>query len=492
LESKTVSQNFSLLHPSKALGGAQRMDKHSLLIGGRPVATKAHADVLNPSTGKVVGKMPLATEADIEAAVSAAKAAFVLWKEVSDSDRAAACRAVAAVIESHAEELAQLLTLEQGKPLNGLGSRFEIGGALAWTRHTAELQLPIEVLQDTPEGRIEMHRKPIGVIASITPWNWPVMIACWHIIPAIRAGNTVVIKPSPMTPLSTIRLVALMNEVLPAGVINVVTCDNETGALLSSHPDIAKVTFTGSAATGRKIMVGAAGTLKRLTLELGGNDAGIVLPDADPKAIAEGLFWGAFINSGQTCAALKRLYVHDSIYDETCSALAEYSKNIVVGDGLSPESILGPVQNRNQFEIVENFVEDAKAKGGRVLTGGSRSGDIGYFYPITLVAEVDHGCKLVDEEQFGPALPIIRYFKVEEAIRKANDNPAGLGGSVWGADIAAARKVASQLECGSVWINKHGAIQPNAPFGGVKQSGFGVEFGEEGLKEFTTIQTVFC
>jgi acyl-CoA reductase-like NAD-dependent aldehyde dehydrogenase len=468
------------------------MKKYSLLIGGSPVAAAAHAEVLNPSTGDVVGLMPLASNVDVDAAVASAKQAFEIWKNTPDSQRAGACRAMAAIIEANSEELAHLLTREQGKPLGGLGSRFEIGGAIAWTRHTAELNLPVEVLQDTPEGRVELHRKPLGVVASITPWNWPVMIACWHIMPAVRAGNTVVIKPSPQTPLSTIRLIELINEALPAGVVNVVTCDNETGALLAKHPDVVKVTFTGSTATGRKIMSGAADTLKRLTLELGGNDAGIVLPDADPKAIAEGLFWGAFTNSGQTCAALKRLYVHDSIYDETCEALVAYARNIPVGDGLDPASALGPLQNKNQFDIVSGFVEDAKAKGGRVLLGGEAPGGKGYFYPVTLVADVDHGCKLVDFEQFGPALPIIRYATVDEAVAKANDSTVGLGGSVWGSDLAKARQVASRLECGSVWINKHGAIQPNAPFGGVKQSGFGVEFGEEGLKEFTTIQTVFC
>ena len=227
----------------------------------------------------------------------------------------------------------------------------------------ANCRFPSEVLQDNPEGRVELHRKPIGVVGSITPWNWPVMIACWHIIPAIRTGNTVVIKPSPLTPLSTIRLVELMNEKLPPGVVNVVTGENEIGSLMSAHPGIAKVTFTGSTATGRRIMQNAASTLKRLTLELGGNDAGIVLPDADPKKIVEGLFWGAFINNGQTCAALKRLYVHDSLYDEVCRELTAYARQVVVGDGLSEGSILGPVQNRRQFEIVSAFVEEARQQG---------------------------------------------------------------------------------------------------------------------------------
>ncbi len=409
-----------------------------------------------------------------------------------DAVRAEACRKIAATIDAHAEELAHLLTLEQGKPLNGLGSRFELGGAVAWTRYTAELALPVEVLQENEAGRVELHRKPIGVVGAITPWNWPVMIACWHIIPAVRTGNTVIIKPSPQTPLSTIRLVELINEILPAGVVNVVTGDNELGAAMTSHPGIAKLTFTGSTRTGRKIMASAAGTLKRLTLELGGNDAGIVLPDANVAEIIEGLFWGAFINSGQTCACLKRLYVHDSIYDEVCRRLTEYASKVVVGDGLADASALGPVQNRAQYDIVSSFVDEARARGGRVILGGNPEGGSGYFYPVTLVADVDHGCRLVDEEQFGPALPIIRYHDVAEAIAKANDNAAGLGGSVWGSNLDGAREVASQLECGSVWINKHGAIQPNAPFGGVKQSGVGVEFGIDGLKEFTTVQTVFC
>jgi acyl-CoA reductase-like NAD-dependent aldehyde dehydrogenase len=468
------------------------MKRWTLVIGGRSVDTTHHSDVINPSTGEPVGGMPMADATDLNGAVDAAAAAFSTWSQTTDAARAEACLAVAERIEAHAEELAHLLTLEQGKPLNGLGSRFEIGGAVAWTRYTASLSLPVEILQDGPEGRVELHRKPIGVVGSITPWNWPVMIACWHIIPAIRTGNTVVIKPSPLTPLSTIRLVEILNEVLPPGVVNVVTGDNEIGAQMSRHSGIAKVTFTGSIATGRKIMESAAGTLKRLTLELGGNDAGIVLPGSDARAIAEGLFWGAFINSGQTCAALKRLYVHDSLYDEVCAALTEYARNVVVGDGLDETSALGPVQNRRQFDIVSTFVEEARAKGGRVLIGGEPAGGPGYFYPVTLVADLDHGCRLVDEEQFGPALPIIRYHDVDEAVAKANSSSMGLGGSVWGSDVQAAKAVANRLESGSVWINKHGAIQPNAPFGGVKQSGVGVEFGVDGLKEFTTIQTVFC
>ena len=463
------------------------MRSFALIIDGKRVETAQRAEVRNPADGAIAGLMPLATPADLDAAVAAAAAAFPAWAATPDAERQALCGKVADIIEAHAEELAQLLTLEQGKPLNGLGSRFELGGAVAWTRATAAITLPVEILQDTPEGRVELHRKPIGVVGSITPWNWPVMIAIWHLIPAIRAGNTVVSKPSSLTPLSTIRMVELMNEVLPPGVVNVVTCE---GSLLPTHPGISKVVFTGSTPVGKKVMQAASTTLKRLTLELGGNDAGIVLPDADPAKIAEGLFWGAFINNGQTCAALKRLYVHESVHDAVCAALVAYAANIPVGDGRQEQSVLGPVQNEKQFNLVRELVEDARAHGGKVLLGGNPGNGPGFFYPPTLIANVDNGMRVVDEEQFGPVLPVIKYTSLDEVIARANASEFGLGGSVWSSDIEAAKAVARRLECGSVWINKHGAIQPNAPFGGVKQSGIGVEFGVEGLKEFTTIQTL--
>ncbi len=463
------------------------MRSFALIIDGKRVETAQRAEVRNPADGAIAGLMPLATPADLDAAVAAAAAAFPAWAATPDAERQALCGKVADIIEAHAEELAQLLTLEQGKPLNGLGSRFELSGAVAWTRATAAITLPVEILQDTPEGRVELHRKPIGVVGSITPWNWPVMIAIWHLIPAIRAGNTVVSKPSSLTPLSTIRMVELMNEVLPPGVVNVVTCE---GSLLPTHPGISKVVFTGSTPVGKKVMQAASTTLKRLTLELGGNDAGIVLPDADPAKIAEGLFWGAFINNGQTCAALKRLYVHESVHDAVCAALVAYAANIPVGDGRQEQSVLGPVQNEKQFNLVRELVEDARAHGGKVLLGGNPGNGPGFFYPPTLIANVDNGMRVVDEEQFGPVLPVIKYTSLDEVIARANASEFGLGGSVWSSDIEAAKAVARRLECGSVWINKHGAIQPNAPFGGVKQSGIGVEFGVEGLKEFTTIQTL--
>ncbi|WP_390348439.1 aldehyde dehydrogenase family protein [Variovorax boronicumulans] len=467
------------------------MQETRMTIGGRAVPGTASFEVRNPANGQVIGTAPNGSRDDLAAAVVAAQKAFTSWSRKSDDELAAACRAVTEKIGAHAEELARLLTLEQGKPLNGLGSRWELGGAAAWAGATAALSLPPRVLQDNAQGHVEIFRKPVGVVGSITPWNFPVLIAVWHVLPALRTGNTVVIKPSPYTPLATLRFVELLTEVLPEGVVNSVSCDDRTsnlGADMASDPVIRKIVFTGSCATGKKVMQSAASTMKRLTLELGGNDAGIVLPDADPKAIAEGLFWGAFLNNGQTCAAMKRLYVHASIHDEVCEHLAAFAKQVPMGDGMDEKNVLGPVQNRMQFDKVARLVADAKKK-GQVLTGGE-PGE-GLFFPATIVAGLKNGDALVDEEQFGPALPVIRYTDVEEAIRAANDSENGLGGSVWSKDIEHAKRIASRLECGSVWINKHGAIQPNAPFGGVKASGLGVEFAEEGLKEYTDAQVIF-
>lgn len=466
------------------------MKRYPLIIGGNKVAATDYFEVRDPGNGDLVGECPIASRKELDMAVDAAREAYKDWSLSSNEDRKAAVHRIADAIHENMEELAELLTREQGKPLNGLGSRFELGGAEAWARHTADLELPVEILHEDDTGRVELHRKPLGVVGSITPWNFPVMIAIWHIVPAIRTGNTVVLKPSPYTPLSTLRLGEILSEVLPAGVLNVVAGRDDLGQMITEHPHIQKIVFTGSCATGKKVMQTAADTLKRVTLELGGNDAGIVLPEADPQEIAERLFWGAFINNGQTCAALKRLYVPENLYDAVCEALVDYASNVSMGHGLDEQNILGPIQNKMQYDKVVALVEDAKARGGRILCGGEPSADAGLFYPVTIVADVTDGMRIVDEEQFGPVLPIIRYTDLEDALARANASQNGLGGSVWSPDVAKAKEVASRLECGSAWINNHGAIKPFAPFGGVKASGIGVEFGTHGLEEYTSIQVV--
>jgi acyl-CoA reductase-like NAD-dependent aldehyde dehydrogenase len=458
---------------------------------GRAVASASTFPVVNPATGELAGEAPKGTPADVNAAVAAAKRAFVTWRTSTDAARRDACLAMAQIIEEHAEELAQLVTREQGKPLDGFGSRFEVGGCAAWLRNTASLTLPVETIQDDAAAHIVLHRKPIGVVACIAPWNWPLMIAAWQLAPAIRTGNTVVVKPSPLTPLSTLRLVELAASVLPAGVLNVVSGLDDIAPLLTAHPDVAKIAFTGSTATGRRVMASAADTLKRLTLELGGNDAAIVLPDVDPAAVVQGIFGGAFINSGQTCTALKRLYVHADVYDALCDALAGMAQQVPVGNGLDEGTVLGPVQTPAQVQRLAALVADATAKGARVLAGGAPLDRPGNFFATTILADCTAGMRVVDEEQFGPILPVIRYDDLDAAIAQANASESGLGGSVWSGNPARAAELVAQLECGISWVNSHGFLNPNAPLGGVKQSGVGVEFGIDGLKALTTSQTVF-
>lgn len=459
----------------------------SLVIDGRKVAgDRGTLPVIDPALGEAFAECPNASPAQLDDAVAAATRAFATWQHSTCEARRALLHAVADRIEQNAPELAEIIVREQGKPL--ALAHVEVGGAVAWTRATAALELPVELIEDRPGKRIELHRRPLGVVGSITPWNWPLMIAVWHIMPALRAGNAVVIKPSELTPLNTLRLVELIDEVAPPGLVNAVAGGGALGREISGHPGIQKIVFTGSTRTGQDIMRNAADTLKRLTLELGGNDAGIVLPGTDIGAIAEGVFGSAFLNMGQTCAALKRLYVHESQYEDMCRHLVAIAARQKVGNGLDEGTSFGPIQNRDQFERVCELVEDARAAGARILCGGEPLPGKGYFYPPTLVADIADGTRLVDEEQFGPVLPVIRYRDVDEAVRLANASTNGLGGSVWSGDPEAARAVANRLECGTVWINGHAEVLPHCPFGGCKMSGFGVEFGLEGLLEYTRPQ----
>jgi acyl-CoA reductase-like NAD-dependent aldehyde dehydrogenase len=445
----------------------------------------------DPATGETVGHVREQSVADLEAAIAAAKAAQPAWAALGHPKRIELLLAVADRIDAQAEPLAELLSREQGKPLNGPNARFEVGACSAWLRATAATVLEPEVVVDDGQTNAVLTYKALGVVGAIGPWNWPLMIGMWQMAPSLRMGNTVVIKPSSNTPLSVLALVSIMNEVLPPNVLTAVSGNREVGSRLAEHPDIAKVMFTGSTGAGREIIKSSANNLARLTLELGGNDAGIVLPGTDAAAIAENLFWGAFINTGQTCAALKRLYVHDSVYEEVIEALKGVAEKMPMGNGLDEANVLGPVQNKKQFDIVSGLVEDAKSRGGRVITGGSAATELGeLFYPITLIADLKDGDPLVDEEQFGPALPIIRYSDVEDAIASANGLETGLGASVWGSDPEQAREVAARLEAGTVWINSHGGVHPMAPFGGVKASGYGLEFGVEGLKSVAVPQVI--
>ena len=348
---------------------------------------------------------------------------------------------------------------------------------------------PEKVIEDSASRKVELRRKPLGVVGLIVPWNFPLILVGTKVPPALLAGNTVVLKPAPTTPLATLRFAELIKDALPPGVLNVITDANDLGSALTQHPDVRKISFTGSSATGKKVMSSAAETMKRITLELGGNDAGIVLDDADPKTAAQGIFRGAFRNSGQVCVAMKRLYVHESIYDQMCEELvALASKDAVVGDGLEQGTQFGPLQNRMQFEKVKAIIQDA-GKHGKVLTAGTVP-DKGYFIRPTIVRDIEDGTRLVDEEQFGPVLPVIKYSDPEDALARANASPYGLGASVWSSNPARARALAERMDAGTVWINKHAELAPNIPFGGAKESGIGVEMGEESLNEFTQLQVI--
>lgn len=466
------------------------MAEYALTIDGRRVETAATFPVLNPFDESIVGHAPQATLDHLEQAVAAARAAFPGWSVQPDEVRVAKLMEMAELIEANSEELARLLTLEQGKPLTGFGSHFELGGAAAWTRATAGLHLKDEVIEDNAQNRIVTTRKPLGVVASITPWNFPITIAIWHIMPAIRIGCTVVMKPSPHTPLTSLKLVELLNTVLPPGVLNIVTGDAEVGDRISAHPGIDKIVFTGSTPTGKRIMERAGSTLKRLTLELGGNDAGIVLPDTDIDPLVERLFWGAFFNGGQTCSGLKRMFVHSSQYDEVVEKFAAFAATVQQGNGMEEGTLIGPLNNKMQFDKVAAYVDDARARGARIVLGGERPAGPGYVYPITVVADVTDDMLLVCEEQFGPAVPILKYDTIDEVIERANALEWGLGGSVWSNDEAAAIEVVKRLECGTAWVNQHSNLHPLAPFGGVKSSGIGTEFNVDGLKEYTSIQVL--
>lgn len=469
------------------------MKAFNLIINGESVSTTDYFDVINPADKSVIARCPRANVEQLNEAVSAAKTAFPSWSALSYSERRIKLMQLADAIEAQAETFITLLTKEQGKPINGfagLGSGFELGGTLAWIRSTASMELTAETIQDNEEAHIAIHRKPIGVVGSITPWNYPLLIGIWHMIPALITGNTVVIKPSEMTPLTTLLFGEIAKDILPKGVVNVVAGAGDIGAAMSAHKDIDKIIFTGSTPTGKTIMKSAAENLKRLTLELGGNDAAIVLADADIEAIAGKIFSTSFINNGQTCAALKRLYVHEAVHDQLCEAMTNIAVSMKTGNGINEDTDFGPLQNEKQLDIVKALAQDAKERGANFLCGGEVVDETGYFYPITLVNNIQDGARLVDEEQFGPILPIIKFSNIEDAIVSANRLAVGLGGSVWSTDITRAQDIASRLECGTVWINNHAMVQPDAPFGGVKDSGFGVAFGEAGLKEFTSIQTM--
>jgi acyl-CoA reductase-like NAD-dependent aldehyde dehydrogenase len=452
-----------------------------LLIGGQLVDGDASLDVVNPATNSLLATVPRASRTQAEAAIAAAKAAQPDWASRPQSDRARLLIAFADAIAAEAKDLAGTLVREQGKPL--AEAEAEVSYAEIFVRHFAGMELPVEVIQDDSAYRIELHHKPLGVVVGITPWNFPVLIACYKLAPALLLGNTFVLKPAPTTPLTALMLARMAAPLFPPGVVNVLVDNNDLGELLTGHQDVAKVSFTGSTPTGRKVMAAAASNLKRLTLELGGNDAGIVLPDADIPKTAERVLASAFMNAGQVCIALKRLYVHSSIYEQMCAELARRADDMLVGDGMEQGVRIGPLQNRMQYEKAKRYLESAR-RDGRIIAGGELPDRPGFFMRPTIVCDIKDGAPLVNEEQFAPILPVIRYEDLDDVVNRANASEFGLGGSVWSRDEKRAVAVAQRIQSGTVWVNHATHFGPHIPFGGAKQSGLGVEFGREGLTEF--------
>jgi acyl-CoA reductase-like NAD-dependent aldehyde dehydrogenase len=468
--------------------GTHAMSSPAMTIGGRAVHGTASFDVIDPATGRVFAQAPDASDAQLDAAVQAARDAFPAWAARPWSERQALLARVAGIYMANQEELARLLTREQGKPL--ARARSEVAVAAHWYAEFAKMSLPELVLQDTAQAHVVVRRVPVGVVGAMVPWNYPVVLAAWKIAPGLLAGNTMVLKPSPFTPLVTLRLGELLREVLPPGVLNIVSGGDALGPRMSAHTGFDKLSFTGSSATGRAVMRSASSTLKRLTLELGGNDAAIVMPDVDVDAVAKELFWGAFVNSGQICIAAKRIYIHEAIYARMAQALTALAEATRMGPGDADGIELGPVQNRRQFDRLRALLADCRERGLRLLSGGEPAPGAGFFFPVTLVDNPPDDARVVREEPFGPILPLLKFRDVDEVVARANASEYGLAGSVWCRDEAQALAIARRLETGTVWINEIQTASPHKPMAGHKQSGLGVENGLEGLMTYTQPQTI--
>lgn len=459
-----------------------------MLIDGRLVDSTSTIPVINPATETQLALAPDCSDEQLESAISAARKAYPAWRGLGIEARRSLIQQMAPRIEAHVPELSRLMTLEQGKTLAAAGREFD--STLRFMRGLGTLDLPEEINEDT-ETRLSVTRRvPIGVVAALSPWNYPVLLSWWKVVPALLAGNTVVLKPSPLTPLTVLRIAELMVDLLPPGVLNVLSGGDHLGPKLTAHPGVDKISFTGSTPTGRRIMQSASSTLKRVTLELGGNDAAIVLPDADIDLVVPQIFWSAFTNSGQVCVASKRIYIHQDQYDAFAKKFVEFAKTVKVGDGLLPDTQMGPLQNHRQYEAVKALIDRAKSQGHKVLFEGEIPDGSGYFLPVTIFDNPPEDSELVSEEPFGPVIPLLKVKSVDEAIARANASPYGLAGSVWSSNPEEAMKVASQLETGNVFVNEPFYLTPFAAFGGHKQSGIGIENGLDGLLSFTNPLTI--
>jgi len=480
------------------------LDRAPLLIDGKLALTKTTFKVTSPATGNLVGLAPNVSKVQIDIAVRAAHRAAEAWGAMPHSKRRDILVACAGLLREKLEPLATLQTNESGRPI--AETRIELMVAAASFENAGRL-LNIEredCIAEDEDKRVVVRGEPVGVVAVIAPWNAPIVLGWKPTAIALACGNTVVLKPAPQTPLTTLRIGELLRPLFPPGVLNVVVGTDDTsprpGEVLTGHPLVRKVVFTGSTANGSKVMEACSKDFKRMLLELGGNDAAIIRHDCDIQSTADALFKGTFFNNGQTCCAAKRIYVHESIFDSFAEAFASRCRRAVLGNGLTAGVELGPLANNVQLKHVTELVEDARKNGARILCGGGaiagppgdESSNTGLFYLPTIVVGIIEGTRLVDEEQFGPVVPLMPFKDDAEAIRRANATTFGLGASIWSSDIETANMLARQLKAGTVWVNRHCEFIRNAPFGGVKSSGIGRsgDLGKNDMAEYTEVKTL--
>jgi betaine-aldehyde dehydrogenase len=469
-------------------------------IGGKDVEgiDGRRIEVKNPATGELVDRVPAGTKEDVSCAVDAAEAAYGAWAKKSMRERGMVLFHAARKVRDQHKDLARLLTLEQGKPIHesidevrGFASILEFYAGIS--AHSSG-----EAIRLGPAGDCMVVREPLGVCGAIIPWNMPVLIMGWKVGPALLAGNSLVLKPASTTPLTTLKLAGILDSAgLLPGVLNVVTGSGESvGAAIVRHPLIRKVSFTGDCITGSKIREMASAHMKDLTLELGGSDPMIVMDDADIDRAVEGALRGRFYNAGQTCTAVKRLYVHEKIADAVIRKLQVRIEAFRTGNGLEPGIDLGPMNSSGQREKISQVVKETRDNHeGTILTGGSllegRAYDAGHFYAPTLVTGISPGARLVTREIFGPVLPVMTVPDLDTAIREANTTRFGLGASVWTKDLATTKRVFDEVKAGIIWVNRHLTVPPEIPFGGMNESGIGRENGQHALDSYSRTKTLF-
>ncbi|KAI1335836.1 aldehyde dehydrogenase-like protein [Xylariaceae sp. FL0016] len=455
------------------------------IINGEFVASKDTRHSIDPATREPLFEVPVATKSDLDAAVKHARVAFETWSATAFAERSRLLLAYADAIEANREVLEKLQTMEQGKPLSL--SKTEFTMLIDWLRAYATMEIKDEVIEENEERIIYSAPTPVGVCGAIVPWNWPVFLGLHKVGSALITGNTIIMKPSPYTPYCDLKLGELAMGIFPPGVFQVLSGDDRLGPWMTEHPDIDLIAFTGSIANGKKVAESCTRTMKRVILELGGNDACIVFDDVDIAKCLPKIATLCFLHSGQICMLVKRVYVHEKIYDKFRDAMVDFTKeHIKTGNGFDPDVVVVPLQNSTQFELVKDMYAQVDRCGWKVaLRGDAVSSAKGYLISPSIIDNPPEDSSIVVEEPFGPIVPLLKWTDEEDVIRRANAMKTGLGASVWSKDLGRAEAVARRLRAGSVWVNSHFDVAPNVPFGGHKESGIGREFGIEGLKHYT-------